>query len=169
MWDWFHFWLILHILAVVIAFGPTFAFGLIATYGQKHPQFALAATEISELIEKRLTYPLGVLVPLFGTGLIYTAHVDLWKSEWLLIAIALYIAIFSFSLFVQTRNSNRMIALLRSMPAPSPGGSTDVAAGPPPELVSLGRKLQFGGIAMGLGFVVILVLMIWRPGGVGGR
>jgi hypothetical protein len=169
MWDWFHFWLILHILAVVIAFGPTFAFGLIATYGQKHPQFALASAEISELIEKRLTYPLAVLVPLFGTGLIYTAHVDLWRSEWLLISIPLYIAIFSFSVFVQTPNSNRMIALLRSMPAAPAGGSTDAPAGPPPEVVSLGRKLQFGGMAMGLGFVVILILMIWRPGGLGGR
>jgi hypothetical protein len=33
---WFHLWLILHILAVIAAFGPTFAFGLIAALGQKN-------------------------------------------------------------------------------------------------------------------------------------
>jgi hypothetical protein len=25
VWSWFSFWLILHIMAVVVAFGPTFA------------------------------------------------------------------------------------------------------------------------------------------------
>jgi hypothetical protein len=59
-----------------------------------------------------------VLVPLFGTGLIYTAHFDLWKTEWLLIAIPIYVAIFSFSLFVQTPNGNKLIKLLQGMPGP---------------------------------------------------
>lgn len=52
MRSWHSFWLILHVLAVVVAFGPTFAFPLIAAFGRKHPQFAVAALHISELIEK---------------------------------------------------------------------------------------------------------------------
>jgi uncharacterized membrane protein len=163
MWSWFAFWLVLHVLAVIIAFGPTFAFGLIAVYGQKHPQFALASAEITEMIEKRMTYPLVVAVPLFGTGLIYTGHFDLWKSEWLLISIPLYMAIFAFSLFVQTPNSNRMIKLLNGMRGPGAEGASP-PTGPPPELEALGKRLQFGGMAMGIGIVIILVLMIWRPG-----
>jgi Predicted integral membrane protein (DUF2269) len=160
VWSWFTFWLILHIMAVIVAFGPTFAFGLIATFGQKHPQFALASAEISDLIEKRMTIPIAVIVPFLGLALIYSAHIDLWRSTWLLIAIPLYIVLFFFGTFVEGRNSNRMVQLLRSMPpGPPPEG-----AAPPPELVALGRKLQLGGMFLGLLILAILVLMVWQPG-----
>jgi hypothetical protein len=159
-WNWFSFWLILHIMAVIVAFGPTFALPLIATFGQKHPQFALASAEISELIEKRMTIPIAVIVPFLGLALIYSAHIDLWRSTWLLIAIPLYIVLFFYGTLIQSRNSNRMVQLLRSMPpGPPPEG-----AAPPPELMTLGRKLQLGGMFLALLILAILVLMVWRPG-----
>jgi hypothetical protein len=160
VWSWFTFWLTLHIMAVIVAFGPTFAFGLIATFGQKHPQFALASAEISDLIEKRMTIPIAVIVPFLGLALIYSAHIDLWRSTWLLIAIPLYIGLFFFGTFVEGRHSNRMVQLLRSMPpGPPPEGPA-----PPPELVALGRRLQLGGMFLGLLILAILVLMVWQPG-----
>jgi hypothetical protein len=160
VWSWFTFWLILHIFAVMLAFGPTFVFGAIAAFGQKHPQFALAAAEISDLIEKRFTIPIAVIVPFLGLALILTAHINLWGSTWLLIAIPLYIVLFGFGTLVQSKNSNRMVQLMRSMPpGPPPEG-----AAPPPELVALGRKLQLGGMFLGLLVVAILVLMVWQPG-----
>jgi Predicted integral membrane protein (DUF2269) len=160
VWSWFSFWLILHIMAVVVAFGPTFALPLIAAFGQKHPQFAVASAEISDVIEKRMTIPIAVIVPFLGLALIYTAHIDLWNSTWLLIAIPLYIVLFFFGVLVQCKNSNQMVQLLRSMPpGPPPEG-----AAPPAELMALGRKLQFGGMFLSLLIVAILVLMVWRPG-----
>jgi uncharacterized membrane protein len=162
MWSWFTFFLILHILGALVAFGPTFAFGLIAAKAQKEPQYGLFATEVISTITKRMTEPVAVLVPLFGTGLIYTApgNINLWKSEWLLISIVLYIIAFSFSLFVQSPTAGRMIAALRAMPpGPPPPG-----AAPPPEIAALGKRLQVGGIFLVSLVVVILVLMIWRPG-----
>jgi hypothetical protein len=158
---WFQFWLILHILAVIVAFGPTFAFGLIAALSQKQPQHAAFGTEVMETIEKRLTIPLAVLVPLFGTALIYTGHVDLWKSEWLLIAIVLYATAFFFALLVQTPNTTKMLHALRSVSGPPPGGSP---AGPPPQIVAMGKKLQMGGILLALLIISVLVLMVWKPG-----
>jgi hypothetical protein len=166
MWSWRTFWLVLHILSVIVAFGPTFAFGLMAAYGQKNPRFAVASAEISQLIEKRLVYPGAVVVAIAGTGLIYTSHVNLWASEWLIIAIVLYTLIFAFSFFVQTPNDERLVELLRSMSSAAEGSPESPAGpgGPPPEVAALGRKLQLGGIAMTIGFVTILVLMVWRPG-----
>jgi hypothetical protein len=166
MWSWRTFWLVLHILSVIVAFGPTFAFGLMAAYGKSNPRFALASAEISSLIEKRLVHPGAVVVAIAGTGLIYTSHVNLWASEWLIIAIVVYTLVFAFSFFVQRPNDHRMVELLRSMPAGAEG-SPESSAGPgrpPPEVIALGRKLQFGGIAMTIGFLTILVMMVWRPG-----
>lgn len=160
VWSWFTFWLLLHILSVIVAFGPTFAFPLVAAYGQKHPQFALATIEIGELITKRLVIPLAVIVPFLGLALIYTGHIDLWGSTWLLIAIPLYIVLFFFAVLVQDRNSARALQLLKSMPpGPPPEG-----AAPPPELVALGRKLQLGGMFLTLLLLAIILLMVWRPG-----
>jgi hypothetical protein len=154
---WFHLWLILHIMAVVAAFGPTFAFGLIAALGQKKPQHAAFAVEVMDTIQRRMTIPVAVAVPILGTLLIYTGHFDLWKSEWLLIAIGLYIVLFGFAVFVQNPNSARMLQLLSAPPPPG-------TAGPPPEVAALGKKLQMGGAFLGVLILSILVLMVWRPG-----
>lgn len=160
MWSWFTFWLILHVLAAVVAFGPTFAFPLIATFGRKHPQFALGGLHISELIEKRLVLPMAVAVFVFGVALIVTGDFNIVKSEWLGISIVLYVIAFTFSVFVQTRNVNRMLRAIQEIPpGPPPAGSA-----PPTEVAALGRKLRLGGTFLTLSFLVILVLMIWQPG-----
>jgi len=160
VWSWFTFWLVLHILFVIVAFGPTFTFPAISAMTQKDPGHAVAYIRVIEFIERRMTIPLAVGVPLFGTGLIYTAHIDLWKSEWLVISIVLYIAAFSFAVFVQSRNAARMLHLMQQMPAgPPPPG-----AEPPPEVVALAKRLQFGGMYLTASVVVILLLMVWRPG-----
>jgi len=160
VWSWFTFWLVLHILAVIVAFGPIFAFPPIAAMARKEPAHAIAYSKVIHFIEKRMTIPLAVGVPLFGTGLIYTAHIDLWKSGWLVASIILFIAAFFFAVTVQLRNSTKMVDLLAQMPpgAPPPG------AAPPPELEKLGKRLQFGGMYLTATVLVILLLMVWRPG-----
>jgi hypothetical protein len=158
--SWFQVWLILHILAAMLAFGPAFAFGLIAALGQKEPQHAGFAIEVIDAIESRMTIPIAVAVPLLGTALIFTGHFDLWKSEWLLISIGLYIIAFFFAVFVQNPNGKRLIAAMKAMPpGPPPPG-----AKPPAEVLALGKKLQFGGMLLSSLVVIILVLMVWRPG-----
>jgi hypothetical protein len=160
VWNWFTFWLLLHIVAVIVAFGPTFAVPFVAAYGQKHPQFALATIDIGVLIQRRLVVPLAVIVPFLGLALIYTGHYDLWGSTWLLVAISLYIVMFFFAVLVQDRNSVRALQILKSMPPGSPpeGGA------PPAELAALGRRLQMGGIFLTLMLLAIILLMVWRPG-----
>jgi hypothetical protein len=45
-----------------------------------------------------------------------------------------------------------------------PPGAPPAGAEPPAEVAALGRKLQFGGMFLGLMILAILVLMVWRPG-----
>lgn len=151
MWSWYAFWLILHILAVVIAFGPTLAYGLIVTLGQKHPEHSAFATRVILSIDRRMTIPLAIAVPIFGAALILTANFDLFKSEWLLIAITLYAITFFYDLLIQMPATARMLRAQE-------GGQSGV------DLQAMGKKLQMGGTFMGIMFVTILVLMVWKPG-----
>ena len=57
MWSLFTLLLILHILAVIVAFGPTFAFPLMGGMIAKNPQWALPLTQAMEKIETRITLP----------------------------------------------------------------------------------------------------------------
>ena len=167
MRGWFIFFLVMHVLGVIIAFGPDIVMvPLIATMGQKYPRYSAFAAEVIHVFESKVATPVAVLIPLFGVGLIYTAHVDLWKSEWLIVAIVLYIAAFFFAVTIQTRNSAQFVKLLQSMPPPPEPGVPPgpEPGGPPPQVAELGRKLQLGGMYLSFSVIAILVLMIWRPG-----
>lgn len=169
MSGWFIFFLTVHILAVVIAFGPTFAFPIIGATSAQHPQYALVLTELIHTIVRRLTVPLAIVVPLAGTGLIYTGHVDLWSAEWLIASIVIYTAVFFYAILVQGPTVGRLIQTMKSMPPPPAGGPPPAAsagrpAGPPPEIARFAKRIQFGGIFLTLGIVVVMVLMIWKPG-----
>jgi hypothetical protein len=160
MWSWFTFFLIGHILAAIVAFGPAFSFALIAAQGQKEPQHAAFAAELIHTLSARVVIPVALVVGVFGIGLIFTAHVDLWHSEWLLIALALYIAAITFSIAVQLPRGGKLVELLSAMPpGPPPPGAT-----PPAEILQTAKKLQFGGIYLTLSVAAIVVLMVWKPG-----
>ena len=101
------------------------------------------------------------MIPFLGLVMIYQHHWDLWRSEWLVLAIVLFTIAFFFGLLVQHPNATRLVSLLRQMPPdPPPEG-----AAPPPEIVALTRRLQLGGTFLSLMIVALVVLMVWKPGG----
>lgn len=118
MWSWYLFFLVLHVFSVILAFGPSFTYPLIVSLGRRQPEHGAFSVELIEFIERRLAFPMAAGVPLLGVGLIYTGGHDLWRSEWLIISLVVYIAAFSFALFVQLPNTGAMLRLLRSTPVP---------------------------------------------------
>ena len=171
-WSWYSFWLFVHILLVIVAFGPTFAFPLIGVMGQKNPKHAAFAVELTEFISRRLSLPLAALVPFAGLALIYTGKHQLWQSEWLIISIVLFTILFFFALFVQLPAGGKLLRAIQSMPPPAqamPGGELPPAsaprpAGPPPEIARLGKRVQLGGMFLTVLVLTILLLMVWQPG-----
>jgi uncharacterized membrane protein len=159
---WFQFFLFLHILAAIAVFGPSFAFPIIGSFAAKQPQHALLVTEISEAIEKRIVIPGATVMPFLGLILIYLGHFQLWKSEWLVIGIALYIVAYFFAVLVQNRSVERLIQALKSAPPPPPDAPP--AGGPPPAIAAMVRRVQMGGMFLTLLIVAITILMVWRPG-----
>jgi uncharacterized membrane protein len=152
--------LFLHIGAAIVAFGPTFAFPLIAAAGQKDPQHAAFAAELSDRIESKLVLPLALSMPVTGALMIIVGGIDLFQP-WLLAAIALYLVAISYSVFVQGPAGRELAHVLAAMSANPPvSGATAVASGPPPRVAELGAKLQRGGMLLTVLLVAIVILMV---------
>ncbi len=170
---WSQFVLFLHILVAILAFGPIYIFPLIARLGQGEPAHGNFALRLTEVIERRVVIPGAAVMPLLGLWLIYLHEWDLWRSEWLIIAIAIYVPTFFFAAIFIRSWVLRLIELTKAGPPPSaepgpPGsGPPPVAGGqegPPPEVATLSRRLQIGGAYTQLAVAAMLILMVWKPG-----
>ncbi len=157
---WFQLFLFIHILTAIVAFGPTFAFPLIGGMGAKEPQHGNFSTRISEAIEKRITIPAALTMPVSGVAMILTAGID-WLQLWLVVAIAVYAVAMTFAVTVQTRSIERVIHLTKA--APMPAGPGAQLAGPPPEVLAAVKRVQQGGMFLTVCIVVIVFLMVLRP------
>ena len=154
----FPYLLFLHVLGAIVAFGPTFGFSFIGAMGGKEPMHANFAVRVSETLSKRLVYPVGITLPITGVAIILILGLDLTSGAflWLDLGILLYIALYGYSFFVQRRIAERLIELTSAPPPPG-------VSGPPPEVMALVKRLQQGGMALGIGLVVIIFLMVVKP------
>jgi uncharacterized membrane protein len=158
--QWLFPWLLLlHVLGAVVAFGPTFSFPLIGAMAGSEPQHANFATRITYAVSDRLVIPVALTMPITGAGIILVNGINLAAPQyrWLGAAIIVYVVIVTYSVLVQRRTVGRLIALTS---APPPAG----ASGPPPEVPALVRRIQRGGMFTAAGIVLILFLMVVKPG-----
>jgi hypothetical protein len=151
------FLIFLHVLAAIVAFGPTFAFSFVGAMGQKEPQHANFGIRLSHTISSRLVYPIGITLPITGLTIMAILQINpLEPSHWWLgIAIVLYVVAYGYSFFVQRKLVERAIELSSTPPPPGEG--------PPPELPALGKRIGQGGMVMGLLLVIIIFLMVVKP------
>ncbi len=100
-----------------------------------------------------------------GVALILILGADLTSASyrWLIGGIALYLVAILFAAFVQTPAAERMVHLTSGgpPPGPSPAGAP---AGPPPEIAATAQKLQRGGMFLTVLIVLIVILMVTKPG-----
>jgi len=160
--NWFIFWLFLHITAAVIAFGPIFVFPIIGVLAQKRPQHFAFAVELNHAIEMRLVLPLALSMLVSGVGLIFAAHINLFASTYLWVALLLYLTAMSIALGVAvptTQKLHNFVHAAEGAPAPPQPGP------PPPQVLALVGRVRKAGMALTLLFLVIIFLMIVQPGG----
>ncbi|MDQ3990950.1 MAG: DUF2269 domain-containing protein [Actinomycetota bacterium] len=179
--DWFTFVLFLHVLTAIVGFGPSFMLGMIAAKGGKEPKHVNFALRVVDTIAERVVLPAALVILATGIILIFQANWHFWRSEWLIIAVALYIGAFFVSQFYQAPTLRRLIQLTseQSPPVvtggagphdgdPADGEATvvgDAPAGPPPEVAALVARSRLGGLALALLLTTIVLLMVWKPGG----
>jgi uncharacterized membrane protein len=148
--------LFLHVFGAILAFGPTFAYTIMGSMAGKEPQFANFSTRQVEAISYRLVYPLAIFQGVTGVLLVWAASFNVMGTGWLLAGIVLYLINLTYALTIQRKAVHRLIELTSTPPAP---GSP-----PNPEIPATVKRIQRGGMFLGLMIVVIVFLMVVKPG-----
>ena len=174
---WF---LMLHILGAILAFGPTYIFPIIGSMGGKEPQHANFATRVSLAITQRMSIPVAITMPVTGVLIIWSRGIDVVNSRWLLVGIVLYAIALGYVLAIQAPAGKRVIELTTVPPAvagagvvagampaagvvPAAGAVPAAPAGPPPGLPEAVKKVQRGGMFLQVLIAVIVILMVVKP------
>jgi uncharacterized membrane protein len=159
----FDLFFLIHILAIMAAFGPTFTFPMIAAMNKKDPKQAPFAARLILMISYRYTIPMALVAGAAGVGMILKADIKLFDNPWLWIAIIIYLAAVVFAITIQGPTTNKLVELTSKMAGagPPPEGAP---SGPPPVIAALAKKMQMGDMALSFAVVVIMVLMVFKPG-----
>jgi len=157
---WIPWLLLLHILGAIVAFGPIYAFPLIAGMGAKEPMHAPFATRVSAAISDRVTIPLAVVQLITGLLLVLAAKWDLTapSGRWIIGALILYVITFGYATTIQRRNVHTVIELM-AQPRPA-----DAPPGPPPAVAAIIPSIQRGGMFLTAMVTAIIALMVIKPG-----
>lgn len=154
---------LLHILTVIIAFGASFALPVLGTKLQKLDGTARAeAYAMTFDTAKILIAPFIVAAGAFGILLVALADdVDViaFDQAWVSASMTVWIVIAAVSWFLLTPTERRSVELSRQLAA-----NDDADADAQTELDGLAKKSAAYGGMVHLGFLVLMVLMIWKPG-----
>lgn len=156
--------LLLHVLGAIFVFGPSVAFTFIANESRRTPGHGHFAALVSDAIERRVIIPGAIVQGVTGVILIFLAGFDLTQpsGRWLVGALILYAIAIVFAITVQARNTEKMVELTKTPPPPPQPG--EAPKGPPPEIVALGGQLAKGGMFLTVLVVLIVTLMVLKPG-----
>ena len=162
----YKFVLVLHILCAIVGFGAVVLNGIYGVQAKNRPgpgglaimQANYAATKVGEYF----------IYAVFVLGLALVGLSDpVWKfsQTWVWLAIVLYIVSLGISHGVLFPALKRMRVLMGEMVAAGPP-----QGGPPPqvtEMQALGKRVGAAGATLDVMVVVILVLMVFKPGAPG--
>lgn len=156
--------LLLHVLGAIFVFGPSLAFTFLASEVRRTPGHGHFAALVSNAIERKVILPGAIVQGITGVILIVLAPFDLTQpsSRWLIGAIVLYAITIIFAFAVQARNVEKMVELTKTPPPPPAPGETP--KGPPPEILATGKALARGGQFLTVMLVLIVTLMVLKPG-----
>ena len=162
--SWFPWLLWLHIFGAVVAFGPSFAFPIIGSMGGKEPMHGNFALRVTEKISHGIVFPLAIVQGITGLGLLLVSGRNLFDSKnlWLDLGIILWVTALGFSYFVQTPRLAKLIEMTATPPPPPAPGAA--ASGPPPAVMAAVKGIQQGGMVLTGLIVVIIFLMVIKPG-----
>ena len=119
--SWLQIWMLLHILAAIVAFGPTFMFPLIVSMAGKEPVHMPFASLITVTITEKVTLPVALSMAVSGICLIVTPHIDFFGTAWLIASIVVYVLALLYSVFVQRpAGEQRSSSFARCRPVPRP-------------------------------------------------
>lgn len=159
--------LLLHILTAIVGFGAVFLNGIYGAQAKSRPGTeGLAIVQANFLVSRIAEY---FIYAVFVTGILLVLISDgAWKfgDAWVWLSIVLYLTGIAISHAVLQPNVKRMISLMEQLAhmGPPPSGG---ASGPPSQVMEIeerGKRVGLSSTALHVILVVILYLMIFKPG-----
>ena len=140
-----------HVIAVVLGFGPTFAYPVVQIAAERSSPEALPFALGAILrISGRLAVPMAVVVGVTGAYQVAEGPWSLRRDGWLAAGAALYVAVFAIAVLYLTPK------LRRAQAAAERGGLSA-------EYGREVRGLKLAGAGVGAGVVAIVALMELKP------
>jgi uncharacterized membrane protein len=156
----------LHIISIVVGFGGVVLNGIYGAEAKKRKGPGGAAIGEANLAVTKIAEKVILTVPVWGILLVILSD-GVWKfsQAWVAAAIVLFTLTMGFATGVQLKNQKRMSGLASELAAggPPPAG----ASGPPPqvaEMEALEKKLGMGGAFLSFMIVVLIYVMVFKPG-----
>ena len=162
----YKFVLFLHIVSAIVGFGGVVLNGLYGVHAKnRRGEGGLAIVETNFAVSEvcsRFIYA----VPVFGFLLVWLSDGGwAFHQTWVWMALVVYTGAIGLSHRVMKPTVKRMIVLMKEMVSAPVGASAP--AGPPPqaaEMAELGKTAGVTGAILNTALVIVLVLMIWKPG-----
>jgi uncharacterized membrane protein len=155
--------LVLHILSVIVGIGAVMLNGLYAAQAQKRPGPPGRAVSEANFAVSGIAEKVIYLIPVFGILLVFASD-EAWDfgQTWIWLSLVIYVAAIGIAHGVLTpghKRINELLAEMETSPPPAGGAPPQVA-----EIQTLGQRQAVAGMINNLAVVVLLVLMIWKPG-----
>ncbi len=153
--DFYNLVLVLHILAVIIGFGGMFIADRYANEARDRPgREGLAVSETTLKVTGAITTVAVCAVPILGILLILMSD-DTWKfsEAWISLSLLLYIVMMGLATGIQVPAIRKMVAIRSGAQ-----GAQSL------EMQALGRKAATVSAIVNVLWVVILFLMVFKPG-----
>lgn len=139
-----------HVMAIVIAFGVTFAYPVLMPFlGRNHPQTLGPIHEAQERIGRLIIMPFATLA--LATGVYLASDRDLFGEVWVQVPMAILIILLGLGGAFFTPNERKAAELARTDP------------GSPAYMAVVGRVAKVGALSSLLVLVAIF-FMIAKPG-----
>lgn len=147
--SWFEFWLILHLVTVVVGIGTTMLNGVYAAKARAVGGPAAGAIMQANFDVTMLAEKIIYLIPVFGIfAMLASDGAYELDQTWLWLSIVLYVIALGIAHGVMMPNAKKMLA----------GPSS------PQEAEEIGKRLALGGMTLNLLAVALIALMVWKPG-----
>lgn len=160
------FLLLGHIVCVVVGIGGVMLNGVYGIQAKNRPgPGGLAITEANHVasnIAEFFVYG----IPVFGILLVLRIDAYDFDQTWVWLSLLLYAIAVSIVHAIMVPNVKKMIELQRELVSMGPPAGAP-AGGPPPQVAELeqrGKTLATFGPVLNVIAVVIIILMIWKPG-----
>jgi uncharacterized membrane protein len=159
----YKFLLVVHILSAIVGLGAVMLNGLYAAQTRKRPGPTGRAVLEANLFVSEVAAYVIYAIAVFGI-LLVVASDEAWKfsQTWLWLSLLLYVVAIGISHAVMRPGTKRIQELMIEMeqgPPPAGGSPRQVA-----QIQEIGTRLEIGGPMLSLIVVLILFLMVWKPG-----